>query len=315
MKPINEIRRQVSDRLGVQLDRFERMSVCVFPEFLIPDEPPAYVLSKILSALGLVPQPYSPWKRYDLFICFEDQTTCTFNVEDYISRNSKLWNCDEKTGAWNPGQVGRFINNKCTDISKRRVASIFQDVFGYSLEVDPTTHQGLIVQKANLNATNAGKVIEGPMSIAEFERLSNEVVLNIHVNNIVGDLVEDLRIPWLGHISPTLYRKQRPVLERFSNANTRVFIEPVSDHLTEEEIEKFSEFCRVFGLDFGEVDCLRDRETRLLYIVDVNKTPAGPPNALSYELRSEAVIFLAVEFAREFLMTVKQNAFGATMAS
>src|SRR6185436_14364820 len=96
MKAGSEIHKQVFEQLGVEINTFKKMSVCVFPEFLISDEPPSYLLSKIASALGLEPEPYSPWKKYDLCICLEDATTCSVDVEAYIRRSSKLWAYDEK---------------------------------------------------------------------------------------------------------------------------------------------------------------------------------------------------------------------------
>jgi hypothetical protein len=159
-----------------------------------------------------------------------------------------------------------------------------------------------MVRKSNVNAAHDGKVIIGPISDAEYVREHQEYVYSVHVNNIEGDTVSDLRLPWFGHLSPLLYRNQRPVSARFANRNTLASLESTSAHLSECEVSEIGEFCRAFGLDYGELDCLRDYDSGRIYIVDVNKTPCGPPNALDAKRWEEAVVNLAAEFAKGFLM-------------
>lgn len=301
MDQMDEIRQQVAERLGLPCGAFGKLAVCLFPQFVAP-EAGFYEIAKILSALGIAPQPYCPWKEYDLCICFEDETRSLINVVEYINATSKTWCIDEATGLWEEiSQVKTFINANCKDISKRRVAEVFRSVMGYCLDVDPRVFSGKMVRKSNLNAAHDGKVVMGPISQADWAGQSEDCVYNVHINNIEGDLVNDLRIPWFGHPSPLLYRKQRPVEKRFADTNTNVFLEPLSDHFSKEEVEKITEFCRAFGLDYGGIDCLRDRDSERFFIIDVNKTPAGPPVALPRERRAEAIRNLAVQFARGFL--------------
>ena len=40
---------------------------------------------------------------------------------------------------------------------------MFEDVFGYALDVDPTTYTGRIVKKLDENATHDGEVVDGPI--------------------------------------------------------------------------------------------------------------------------------------------------------
>ena len=61
--------------------------------------------------------------------------------------------------------------------------------------------------------------------------------------------------------------------------------------------EKILLFCRRMGLDYGELDMLRDREDGRLYIVDVNNTPFGPPHGLPKAHAADAVRTLAENFA------------------
>jgi hypothetical protein len=54
------------------------------------------------------------------------------------------------------------------------------------------------------------------------------------------------------------------------------------------------------GADFCEFDVLRDNHSKLIYIIDVNKTPYGPPNGLSSEETKKAVDLLTKSFVKAF---------------
>ncbi len=46
------------------------------------------------------------------------------------------------------------------------------------------------------------------------------------------------------------------------------------------ECERIQAFCRVIGLDLGELDVLRHATDGRIYIVDVNYMPFGPPKPM-----------------------------------
>jgi len=73
------------------------------------------------------------------------------------------------------------LNAGATDISKSRVQRVFHEVFGYSLEVDPTTHRGPMVCKAETNAVHDGRIVEGPI-----DRPEAGAVYQVVVDNTVG---------------------------------------------------------------------------------------------------------------------------------
>ena len=165
----------------------------------------------------------------------------------------------------------RILNRRCADISKRHVARVFGEVFGYTLEVDPRTHGGLMVRKSDANAPHDGTILTGPVNDE-----SPEIVYQKLVDNVVGGFVEDLRLPIFGEIIPYCLLKRMPIPDRFINENGTGTICEVEDVLTREEIATVLRFCRAFGLDYGELDVLRDNADGRIYIVDVNNTPFGP---------------------------------------
>jgi len=190
----------------------------------------------------------------------------------------------------------RVLNRSCRDISKTRVSRIFGEVFGYDLTVAPRTHTGKAVRKSDLNARHDGKIIDCPCGEESgyvYQRL---------INNQGGDgLIQDIRVPVLGNRIPFVYLKYRPVGKRFSNANSRVDVASTADLLSRDETDRILRFCAKIGLDYGELDVLRDRDDGRLFIVDVNPTPWGPPNHISPTHAHTAVSTLARTFFEAFL--------------
>ncbi len=185
------------------------------------------------------------------------------------------------------------LNVGCRDVSKHRVDAVHQEVFGYGAAIDPRTHEGPYVRKANDNARHDGRVIHGPV-----DRLESGVVYQRVVDNRVGDdLVEDIRVAVYGDAIPLCYLKRRPIENRFSNTNSWVSIATPSEVLSWRERRLIVQFCRRMGMDVGEVDALRDRRTGVLYVVDTNPTPAGPPNGLPQREARVALRRLAAGFA------------------
>jgi hypothetical protein len=189
------------------------------------------------------------------------------------------------------------LNLQCKDISKRRVDEVHQAAFGYGLAIDPLRHRGWCVKKSNENATHDGAVIQCP--IAE---LDERYVYQKLVNNQVSDThIEDIRVPVFGPIIPFCYLKRRPLVSRFSNENTSVGLSEVETVLNPPEIRQILRLCRAIGLDYGELDVLRDKDDGRLYVVDVNNTPWGPPNHLDSRSIPVALQRLSEAFAAAFI--------------
>lgn len=251
-------------------------------EVLFYPERPAsmhYVVWKICAELGVC-MTHRPSRRTTLAVLWKDAT--------FISPS-------EAAGLVTSAPI---INAACRDISKANVSRHFSAVFGYSADVDPLTHDGPYVEKSNRNAQHDGRIVTAraaaPRPGAVYQRL---------VNNVgPGGLVEDIRVPIIDGIVPFAYLKYRSMEARFdSNRNRIVRLCAAEDVLSADEIRNLGRFARSIGLDYGELDVLRDRDDGRIYIVDANKTPAGP----SYRLRSSelrrAVKMLALTFRDQFL--------------
>lgn len=204
---------------------------------------------------------------------------------------------DKTTNPVHRGENGlRVINQHCTDISKRRVEATFERVFGYPLGVDPTTYEGMVAEKTDENAIHRGRVIKCPISAPEPGR-----VYEILINNVIKDCVEDIRVPIMnGHI-PLAYLKRRWTHERFDNTNFAVDVVDVHSAFSRDEQTQISLFAAEMHMDFGELDILRDRKSGLIYIVDANKTPSGPPWRLNFFAKTNALRRLARDFEAQFM--------------
>ena len=225
----------------------------------LPHKPqPWYLIWSVLHAAGgrIVSDP----ALADAVFYFEDSTACN---EDPLAEVLPL-----------PDSLRR-INCHCLDVSKSKVARVFEDVFGYALSLDPTQWQGEAVEKSEVNGAHDGRIITCPS-----ERRDGKVYEHVIANSDNGQFIEDLRTPMVGGEMALVYIKQRAMAYRFANTNDRVLLRRPEQIFSLEERAKLKAFCQAMQLDWGGLDVLRDRNSGKIYVVDVNKTDMGPPTAL-----------------------------------
>ena len=85
-----------------------------------------------------------------------------------------------------------------------------------------------------------------------------------------------------------VYIKYKASDSRFTNETSRVDLLSASPFTAEEEA-CLDRLARSMRVDYAEFDALRDRNSNLLYVVDVNPTAWGPPAQLAPELHKQAV--------------------------
>ena len=190
-----------------------------------------------------------------------------------------------------------MLNIRCNDISKRKVDEVHQTVFGYRLSVSPLEFQGQCVKKSNDNATHDGVVIQCPPTVVDKDSVYQRLVNNKKDR----DYIEDIRVPVFGNIIPFCYLKHRRIGDRFSNENTSASLCERDAILSRSEVALLLRLCRGMGLDYGELDVLRDSDDGKLYVVDVNNTPWGPPNHLDDKSVGIALKRLSDAFVASFI--------------
>ena len=197
------------------------------------------------------------------------------------------------------------INFDCRDISKTYVQSVFKEIFGYDLGVNPKEYKGSMVAKSEINGTHTGKIVQGPCEAEE-----GYVYQKLIDNRSNNKRVTDIRCPTVFGEIPLIYLKSRPEDRRFDNLNTHVTMSTAEEQFSASEIEKIRLFCNAMNLDWGGLDVLRDAADGRIYIVDVNKTDMGPPLSLPLKdkLKSTSILAKALEQAIEaYLQEISES--------
>jgi hypothetical protein len=192
----------------------------------------------------------------------------------------------------------RMLNVRCVDIRKTTVEAVSIATFGYGLAIDPRTHVGPFVRKSDENALHDGVILQGPRD-PEPGFVDQRLL-----DNVVADgTAEDLRISIVGRRIAAVVRRQHILRERFDTVCREEFIgERV---FSDAEVERVLAFCDRIGLDFGDLDAIRDRSDGRLYIVDANKTPYGPSMQVGIRYSLELHRLLARAFSDEFLTSAE----------
>lgn len=175
------------------------------------------------------------------------------------------------------------------NILKTYIEEFFYETFGYRTRVDPQLHQGKAVCKSEYNATHSGTIVDCPVDVPEKDCIYQVI---IH-NRTAEGCFEDISVPVIGRTIPFVYIKLKEENARFETRAQKVFLEETEKYISKEEQEKILKFASFIGLDFGEIDVLRNRTDSKLYIVDVNNTPYGPPANLPGSDAKYAIQMLA----------------------
>lgn len=186
----------------------------------------------------------------------------------------------------------RLVNFDCHDVSKSRVAQVFEQSFGYPLAIEPTYHLGEAVEKSEINGAHDGRILQCPAP-AQPGRVYQRLIDN---RGLDLDHVDDLRTCTVDGKPVVVFVKRRPMAKRFQNTNSEVLMRTPEQMFSETEITKIGAFMRGMGMNWGAIDVLRDRDDGKLYVVDANKTDMGPPIGLPLAEKMAATRKLAAAF-------------------
>lgn len=223
-----------------------------------------------MSSIAFYPQPSGPWYNAwlaarmgglkiikdpalaDVVFVFDDKT-------------------ESQTGAGlEPALKAKAINHRIDDISKTHVGKVFEEVFGYNVEINPLTYHGKAVQKSNINATHDGQVIDCPLPPDRIR--ADSVYQRLIESDFTPRGAEDLRMAYVGGEIPVVHRKFKALEKRFGTDYAHVDVWTGDQAFSKKEQAQLAAFCEAMGLDFGAVDVMRDKHDGRIYVVDVNKT-------------------------------------------
>ena len=181
------------------------------------------------------------------------------------------------TGTWiDPRDVRRLpedaLNRRCLDISKGTVDELWSQAAGYSITVDPRTWRGRMVVKPQVNAVRGGRLVKGPIAAS---RTRPDVVYERLIDSRDGARIHSTRAMVAGGEIILAYDRWRPFPHWFVGPEeTRPA--PAGEVYSAGEIVTLLRFAELIGLEFGEIDVIRDNESGLIYGVDANRTPVRP---------------------------------------
>tara|TARA_Y100000389_G_scaffold39682_1_gene34143 strand:+ start:156 stop:1148 length:993 start_codon:yes stop_codon:yes gene_type:complete len=261
-----------------------------------------YAIEKILLAINLSVEGHSRITSRSLFTNNSPANCIFLNwqglTKDEIKFENYLTNTFSSLGYKEEFFKSKKVNVNCNDISKEKVGNCFQEIFKYQLNIDPTTYKGLGVEKSDDNGAHDGKLISLPITK---DLVKEKKIYNICVNNLFEkDFITDYRIPFIGELSSFCYEKKRHISKRFANQNYSVKVLPTKNIFTSEELDKISSMCNLMKLDYGEIDCLIDADTKKIYVIDINKTPIGPPKELPLKKKIDVIITMSTSFVKNF---------------
>jgi len=174
-----------------------------------------------------------------------------------------------------------LINRGGHDASKRKVERVMKEVFGYNALI----HDGEVYIKSDLQGVHEGEVKDGLIC-----KLIDDEVNNLHVNYRVYVFGDKISLIWVS-------RKEKE--NRFKGNSKSVYNTATKDigkFFSDEEQAKIIEFMQVYGLDFSELDILRDK-TGKIYIVDQNNIAGIMASEYFKDVdEQEFMDFLASEF-------------------
>ncbi|MDP4732086.1 MAG: hypothetical protein NWP82_03800 [Flavobacteriales bacterium] len=186
----------------------------------------------------------------------------------------------------------KIINVNCPDISKERVHVVHLEALGYSMNLNPKTYIGVAVEKSDENAVHDGQEVVCPVAYPKTDAVYQKVLDN---TNEAGEYV-DIRVPVIAGKIPLVYLKFKTLKNRFTNKAHRATLHKPEDLFSEEEISQIEKYAAAMKVDFCEFDVLRHNGNKKIYIIDVNKTPYGPPEPLNQKDKAIALKKLSDAF-------------------
>lgn len=276
-----------------------------WPEMLAKDlGVVVFYLKNILSGKRpntLVCYPHFPSRGSTIYRIAKAMGWQVSNKLNRVGKVAVFWEYGTRRKEWqmleNLKNVS-VINLQSRDIGKDYVDAKMQEAMGYCSKIDPKTFHGIAVKKSITNAVHDGQEITCPIANIEEGFIYQKLV---DTSNGNGEVM-DMRVVIMKNEIPHLYANFRKLELKFSNRPHRAeLVMDINSMLSQKEQDDLIRFSKASGLDFCELDVLRDNGDGKIYVVDANNTPQGPPVHLPVEEKKIAMKSYLGSFKRQFL--------------
>ncbi len=144
-------------------------------------------------------------------------------------------------------------------------------MFGYGAEIDPRVYRGACAMKTDENARGRGFLVQAPV-----DRVEPGFVYQRFIACTEGGQTVNYRVPVIAGEIPLCYVLTRaPITDHIKTDAVECRLVETDELLSRDEQARILALCDRLGLDFGELDVLRSDDDGRIYVIDVNKTPAG----------------------------------------
>jgi len=180
-----------------------------------------------------------------------------------LHKNNKILKMDGKPvrDAPTTSILPKTINGSCTDTRKSHVDSAFKKVFGYGTKAEHG-EDCLVKPEAQAMKTFVESKSTGRPHYFEQRKIDTKR----------SGMFVDLRpVVFDGKIEIAFVKRKPNMIKESGSIVTMV---EASTVFFANEIGKLEAFCASLGLDYGEIDVLREKGTGRIYVVDANPTPS-----------------------------------------
>lgn len=163
------------------------------------------------------------------------------------------------------------INEDIFDVSKSYVDSIFEEVFSIStlIKQEHGFINGLCVKKCELQASHDMSIVPIP-----FVREPGFVYQKLFDSRFCFSHCLELRVPVFDDTIPFVFAKVKSITNPARSLDAVSLLE-THDAFSDDEISNIILFSQYMGMDFGELDIIRNNSDNQIYILDVNNMPGN----------------------------------------
>ncbi|MCP4457681.1 MAG: hypothetical protein GY816_06595 [Cytophagales bacterium] len=181
----------------------------------------------------------------------------------------------------NPVTEIPIINANLGNINKLALDTLHKKIFGTSLIINPLTYKGEFLEKDGGTPGGAGHTANNtPFIIHQhpIKEVNDQSVYVRLIDNLDehGYFIDQRVYVFKQEIFPCCRIFQlKGRFETQSAGSISKEIRWLEDEFSKEERGKMLKFVKRLQLDYGEIDVIRERRSKNIYLVDVNNTPYG----------------------------------------